>query len=98
MMRELRRLKVVLDDLGLQISSDWIPSVVNKFADGLSRRSSPGDLALRETLRQSVADGMMAPHDVFPLRPLGEHPVFLRRHCHAELASTWLATDHTRLL
>jgi hypothetical protein len=44
MMRELRRLKVVLDDLGLQIFSDWIPSVVNKFADGLSRRFSTGDV------------------------------------------------------
>jgi hypothetical protein len=99
MIRELRGLqKVVLDDLCLQRSSDWVLSVVNKFADGLSRRFFPGDLAVRETPRQSVADGMMAPHDASPLRPLGEHPVFLRRHCHTELASRWLATEETRLL
>jgi hypothetical protein len=42
-MRELRRLKVVLDQLGLQMSSEWIPSVAKTFADGLSRRFSPGD-------------------------------------------------------
>jgi hypothetical protein len=53
---------------------------------------------VRGTLRQSVADGMLAPHDAFPLRPLGEHPVFLRRQCHAELAAAWRATDETRLL
>jgi hypothetical protein len=32
---------------------------------------------------------MLAPCDVFPLRPLGKHPVFLLRQCHAELASAW---------
>jgi hypothetical protein len=34
-------------------------------------------------------DEMVAPLDSFPLRPLGEHPVFLRRHYHNELASNW---------
>jgi hypothetical protein len=38
MMRELRQLKAVLDLLGLQLSSEWIPSVANKCADGLPRR------------------------------------------------------------
>jgi hypothetical protein len=45
MMRELRRLKKVLDEFGLQLSSEWIPSVANKFADALSRRFSPVDLS-----------------------------------------------------
>jgi hypothetical protein len=98
MIRELRRLKVVFDQLGLQLSSEWLPSVANKFVDGLSRRFSPGDLELKETLRQSVVDGMLPPCDVFPLRPLGEHPVFLHRQCRTELASAWRATDETRLL
>jgi hypothetical protein len=75
MMREIRRLKKMLDELGLQLSSEWIPSVANKFADALSRRFSPGDLAVRQTLRRSVVDGMMVPLDSFPLRPLSEHPV-----------------------
>jgi hypothetical protein len=96
-MRELRRLKKVLDELGLQLSSEWIPSVANKFADALSRRFSPGDLAVRQTLRRSVVDGMMAPLDSFPLRPLKEHPVFLRRQCHNELASHW-SREESRLL
>jgi hypothetical protein len=89
MMRELCRLKEVLDELGLHLSSEWIPSVANKFAEALSRRFSPGDLAVRQTLRRSIVDGMMAPLDSFPLRPLGEHPVFLRLQCHNELASHW---------
>jgi hypothetical protein len=79
MTRELRRLKKVLDKLWLQLLSEWIPSVANKFADALPRSFSPRDLAVRQTLRRSVMDGMMAPLDSFPLRPLGEHPVFLRR-------------------
>jgi hypothetical protein len=98
MMRELRRLKVVLDPLGLQLASEWISSVANKFADGLSWRLSPGNLAVKDTLRQSVVDGMLVPCDVFPIRPLGEHPVFLRRQCHAELSSAGRATDENRLV
>jgi hypothetical protein len=61
MMRELRDFKKVLDELGLQFSSEWIPSVANKFADALSRGFSPGDIAVRQTLRRTVVDGMMAP-------------------------------------
>jgi hypothetical protein len=63
---ELRRFRKVLDDLWLQLSSEWIPSVANKFADELSRRFLPVDLAMRQTLRRSVVDGMMAPLDSFP--------------------------------
>jgi hypothetical protein len=54
-------LKKVLDELGLKFSSVWILHVANKFADALSRRFSPKDLAVRQTLRRSVVDGMMAP-------------------------------------
>jgi hypothetical protein len=97
MMRELRRLKKVLDELGLRLFSEWITSVANKFADALSRHFPPGDLSVRKTLRRSVVDGMMAPLDSFLLRPLREHPVFLRRQCHNELASHW-SREETRLL
>jgi hypothetical protein len=71
--------------------------VPNKFADALSRRFSPGDLAVRQTLRRSVVDGMMTPLDLFPLRSLGEHPVFLGRQCHNKLALHW-SREETRLL
>jgi hypothetical protein len=97
MMRELRRLKKVPDELGIQLSSEWIPSVANKFADASSRRFSPGELAMRQTIRRSVVDGMMASLDSFPLRPLGEHPIFLCRKYHNELALHW-SREETRLL
>jgi hypothetical protein len=63
--------------------------------DALSRRFSPGDLAVRKTLRRFVVDGMMAPLNSFPLRPFGEHPVFLQ--CLNELASHW-SHEEKRLL
>jgi hypothetical protein len=43
-MRELRCLKKVLDELGLQLSSEWIPSVAKKLADALSRVLPPGPM------------------------------------------------------
>jgi hypothetical protein len=55
MMRELRRLKKVLDELRFQLSSGWISSVANKFADALSRRFSPRDLA--ETDAEALCRG-----------------------------------------
>jgi hypothetical protein len=93
MMRELRQLKRVLHYLGLQLSSEWLPSILSKYADALSQRFQVGDLAIRRTPRHSVMAGMQAPADSFPLRPLGEHPVFLRRQCYRELAADWLKSE-----
>lgn len=97
MMSELRRLKCILDHMGLHISAEWIPSVANRFADALSRRFSRGDLQVRGRLRRSTMDGMAAPVDAFKYRPLGEHQVFQRKLVFQELASTWEA-DKLRLL
>jgi hypothetical protein len=97
MMRELRRLKFILDSIGITISTQWLPSVANRFADALSRRFPSGDLRVRRQLRRSVMDGMAAPVDVFPYRPLGEHPVFMRKQALAELAASWTGPE-TRLL
>jgi hypothetical protein len=47
MMKELCRLKKVLDELEAHFSSEWKPSVANKYVDALSRRFSPGDPAVR---------------------------------------------------
>jgi hypothetical protein len=55
MMRELRQLKRVLDYFG---TSEWLPSILNKYADALSRGFQAGDLAIRRTLRHSVMAGM----------------------------------------
>ncbi len=66
MMRELRLLKRELDRLGLHIGARWLPSVLNKYADGLSRRFPRGDLQVRNWLRQSLQDGAAAPMTAFP--------------------------------
>jgi Reverse transcriptase (RNA-dependent DNA polymerase) len=97
MMRELRRLKRLLDSMGVYIDSQWLPSVANRFADSLSRRFPRNDLRVRRQLRRSVMDGMRAPVDAFPYRPLGEHPVFMRRQVFAELGADW-DREQTRLL
>lgn len=97
MMRELRRLKVALDSLGLRIRSEWIPSVANKFANGLSRRFPRGDLQIRRDVRRSEQDGMKAPRDAFPYRPVGEHPLLLRRQTFKELSEPWSPSE-VRLL
>jgi hypothetical protein len=90
--REIRRFNKVLDKLGLQLSSEWIPSTANKFADALSRCVSPGDLAVRQTLRRFVVDGMMEPLDSFPLRPLGELP----SSCAAIATTNWYRIGPSR--
>lgn len=97
MMRELRRLKVVLEEMGIHIRAEWLPSAVNKFADGLSRRFPRGDLQIRRQLRHSVVDGMKAPLDAFPFRPLGEHPFYLRTAMYQELNRDW-SKDEVMLL
>ena len=84
LMRELRKLKLVLEKLGVRMRSEWLPSVAKKFADALSRRFPRGDLRIRRKLRRSVQDGMRVKEDAFLYRPLGEHPVFLRRQAYAE--------------
>jgi Reverse transcriptase (RNA-dependent DNA polymerase) len=97
MMRELRRLKLILDTMGITLSSEWLPSVANKFADALSRHFPRDDLRVRRHLRRSVMDGMRVSKDAFPYKPLGEHPVFERKQAFHELAVRW-STDETRLL
>lgn len=47
MMRELRKLKLELDHMGLKIKAEWIPSGANKFADGILRRFPRGDLQIK---------------------------------------------------
>jgi hypothetical protein len=98
MMRELRRLKRVLDDSGLAIRSDWLPSAANKFSDALSRRLSASDITARRTLLQSVADGLRAPAGRFSNRiRLGETPWFARKRAVEELSEKW-PRDEIRVL
>ena len=89
MMWELRKLKLFLDRLGLQIRRKWIPSVANRFADGLSRRFPYGDLEIQRQLPHSVVAGMQAPIDVFKHRLLGDPLVIRRRKTFDELQQPW---------
>lgn len=97
MMRELRRLKTVLDVMGAQIRAEWLPSAMNKSADGLSRRFPHGDLLIRRQLRHSVAAGIGAPLDAFPFRPLGEHPFYFCTAMYQEMDCNW-SKDEVLLL
>lgn len=95
MMRELRRLKVLLDHHGIRIRAEWIPSVA--IADALSGRFPRGDLQIRRQVRRSVLAGMNAPIEAFRFRPIGEHPRYLRHSIYQELSRSW-GREEVRLL
>lgn len=97
MMRELRKLKVVLDRLGLQMWSEWLPSAMNRYADALSRRFPRGDLRIRRSVRHSILDGIPNGRYAFRYWPLGEPPVAARKQAFAELGAKW-TKDEVRLL
>lgn len=78
-MAELRKLKAMFDHLGIQIRAEWLPSVVKKIADGLSRRYPTDDITIRRKLLHSIVDGIKQPHNDFKNHSFGEYPVFL--HC-----------------
>jgi hypothetical protein len=65
-LRELSHIKVP-NELGLQLLSEWIPSVANKLADALTRCFLIGDLAARPTLWRSVVHGIIPTLDSFQL-------------------------------
>lgn len=88
-MIELRRSKRVLDQLEIRMKASWLPSVMNRYADGLSRRSLRRDAQILPRLRRSVANGLRAPRDAFPYRPLGEHPSIKRRLLLEDLQWDW---------
>ena len=87
LMNELRKLRTVLHALGIHVKAEWLPSVVNRYTDALSRRFDKDDVTIRQRLLRSVANGMRAPDSAFANRPLGEHPIFRRRQCLQELDS-----------
>lgn len=66
LMHELRRLKSVLYNRRTHIHAEWVPSVANKFADGLSRRLPSSELQIRRRMWRSVKAGIQAPIDAFP--------------------------------
>ena len=97
MMTELRNLKRVLAAMGFIIKAEWLPSVANKFADGLLRSFPRGDLPIRRQLRSSVVGGTAASKDAFTYRPLGENPFIRLRQAFDELSWPW-EPDSVRVL
>jgi hypothetical protein len=99
MMLELTLLKGLLGKLRICIAeTEWLPSALNRHADGLSRKFRVGGLEVLQKLRNVVVAGMQQTFDNFPLRPLGEHPVLLAKRTLAELRSAWFPTDPVRLI
>lgn len=88
-MKVFRRSRLLLDLLGLQVKSEWIPSVANRFANALSRHSPGEGLLIHRQLRRSIAAGMQASVDSFNFRSLGESPTFLHRAVVKRLLETW---------
>lgn len=97
MMAELRRLKVLLDKMGVRVRAEWLPSALNRYADALSRRLPRQDLQILPQLPRSVAAGVRSPRDVFPYRPIGEPSFLRRRYILAELDHPW-TTEETLVL
>lgn len=89
MMGELRRIKVLLDEMGLQEGTKWIPSLEKRFSDALSRRFHRAEIKIHKKLRRSVLDGMEEPMNGFRRRPKGLHPLYLLREMFRKLRFLW---------
>lgn len=74
MMRELRKHRVLLQALGVELQALWIPSAVNRFTDRLSRTWDPGDCRDTEALIDSIQSQYQLDEITFRYRPLHEPP------------------------
>lgn len=89
MMSALRRLKMVLDDIGIRNWAERLPSDVNKFADGLSRIFPRGDLLMRRQIRNLVVDGLKDSWDAFQFRHIFENQPYLCTEMYPEFNRDW---------
>ena len=88
LMSELRKLRQLLEVLGVRIEAQWIPSAVNRFADALSRQWDPGDVQATGALVEEFATAYaMAP--VFPYPPVGDHPIARAKQLGIQLEEYW---------
>lgn len=70
MVTELRRIKLILDQLGIRIRTEWIPFIMNYYDDALSRSLLSRDLHILPRLWRYVVAGMLGPRDSFPFKPM----------------------------
>lgn len=93
LMQELRVLQKLIKRLGISLAPEWLPSAQNFFADRHSRTWDPGDLQVRSKVRRAVLNeyahmGVDA-HGAWAYRPLGIHPVAMRKVSLAALEEHW---------
>jgi hypothetical protein len=89
MMAELWRLESMLRILGVKWEARWIPSAVNRYADALSRQWNPGDVCDTEAIVESLCSAYEPDSVVFPYRPVGEHPIALRKYLETQIGKDW---------
>lgn len=80
LMRELRRMKVFLDNVDVRIPSEWLPSFMNIYTDALVRRLAGGDLRIHRSAINSILDIIRQRRVVFRYWPLGKSPAAAQEH------------------
>lgn len=100
LMRELRVLQRLLTRLGISLAPEWLPSAENYFADRLSRTWDPRDLKVRARVRKDVLERYahvgLAEGGGWAYRPLGIHPVAMRKVTLVALGEVW-GSERARL-
>ena len=93
LMQELRVLNRLIKRLGISLAPEWLPSAQNYFADKHSRTWDPGDLKVRAKVRRAVLSAYahlgVDSEGAWAYRPLGVHPVAMRKVTLAALDERW---------
>ena len=88
-MAELQKLHCLLHSLGVHIEARWLPSAVNRHANLLSRTWNLSDTGLTEGLLKEMARAFELERVGFPLNPIGDHSVALRKQGGKNLEEVW---------
>lgn len=89
MMSELRKLRMLLQGLGVRLEAKWIPSAVNRFADALSRTWDPGDIHASRHLTDSIARQFHLDPQSFMVQPLNETRPSRLKQIQDQLREPW---------
>ena len=93
LMKELRVLHRLVTKLGISLVPQWLPSAANFFADRESRSWDPGDLKIRSKVRRALLSSYahvgVSADGAWAYRPLGVHPVAMRKVTLAALLEDW---------
>lgn len=89
MMSELRKLRILLHAMGVELEARWLPTAVNKFADRLSRTWDPADVAVTEELIASMVEEHRVDEVAFRSRPLNEPFQARKKYLQDEMHKPW---------